>query len=189
MTDQTAPEPSMDEILASIRRIIAEDPPVAETSSAAPAEPEPEPQSQPQPQPQPEAESQREPESGAESHPEPEPEPLPEPVSAAEPEPVIAEREAAHEAVSASPSVNEPLVSEHAALLTASAFGDLAATVDEAAKLRSATSLPPPGRTLEDLVAEILRPMLKEWLDENLPAIVRARVDEEVARIARSRVP
>ena len=44
------------------------------------------------------------------------------------------------------------------------------------------------ARTLEDLVREMLRPMLKAWLDDNLPAIVQSTVDKEVERIARSRV-
>ncbi|MBV8594135.1 MAG: DUF2497 domain-containing protein, partial [Caulobacteraceae bacterium] len=44
------------------------------------------------------------------------------------------------------------------------------------------------GPTLEDLVRAELRPMLKAWLDNNLPAIVKARVDEEVERIAKGRV-
>jgi cell pole-organizing protein PopZ len=48
--------------------------------------------------------------------------------------------------------------------------------------------MPPPGRTLEDLIRELMQPMLKEWLDENLPAIVQARVDEEIERISRRRV-
>ena len=44
------------------------------------------------------------------------------------------------------------------------------------------------ARTLEDLVKEMLRPMLKSWLDDNLPQIVQATVDREVERIARGRV-
>ncbi len=48
--------------------------------------------------------------------------------------------------------------------------------------------MPPAGRTLEDVVRELLRPLLKAWLDENLPRIVEAKVAEEVERIARSRV-
>lgn len=39
--------------------------------------------------------------------------------------------------------------------------------------------------TLEGLMMEMLRPMLKEWLDANLPAIVERKVEEEVRRIAR----
>jgi cell pole-organizing protein PopZ len=44
------------------------------------------------------------------------------------------------------------------------------------------------GPTLEDLTKELLKPMVKAWLDENLDAIVRVRVDEEIERIARGRV-
>ncbi|MEM9375060.1 MAG: DUF2497 domain-containing protein [Pseudomonadota bacterium] len=39
--------------------------------------------------------------------------------------------------------------------------------------------------TIEGLVREMLRPMLKEWLDENLPGIVEKHVEAEVQRIAR----
>ena len=39
--------------------------------------------------------------------------------------------------------------------------------------------------TLEGLVKELLRPMIKEWLDANLPSIVEDKVEAEVQRIAR----
>ena len=39
--------------------------------------------------------------------------------------------------------------------------------------------------TLEGLVKELLKPMIKEWLDANLPAIVEDKVEAEVQRIAR----
>ena len=38
---------------------------------------------------------------------------------------------------------------------------------------------------LEAVVREMLRPMLKEWLDQNLPEIVQALVTREIARITR----
>lgn len=41
------------------------------------------------------------------------------------------------------------------------------------------------GRTIEDLVKEMLRPMLKDWLDRNLPAIVERYVEREVVRLTR----
>ena len=47
--------------------------------------------------------------------------------------------------------------------------------------------MPKDGRSLEDVTRELLRPLLKAWLDENLPRIVSAKVEEEVARIARLR--
>ncbi len=43
---------------------------------------------------------------------------------------------------------------------------------------------PVADNTLEGLVRELLRPMLKDWLDANLPRIVQATVDREVARIS-----
>jgi hypothetical protein len=43
------------------------------------------------------------------------------------------------------------------------------------------------GRTLEDIVVEMLRPMVKDWLDQNLPQIVEEKVEEEVQRVARRR--
>ena len=48
--------------------------------------------------------------------------------------------------------------------------------------------MPADGRTLEDVVRELLRPLLKQWLDENLPDIVQQTVDREVERIARGGV-
>lgn len=45
--------------------------------------------------------------------------------------------------------------------------------------------LPQKERTVEDLVKEILRPMLKDWLDANLPAIVEDLVRAEIERVAR----
>lgn len=41
------------------------------------------------------------------------------------------------------------------------------------------------GNSVEALVVAMLRPMLKEWLDVNLPRIVEDKVETEVARIAR----
>ncbi len=42
------------------------------------------------------------------------------------------------------------------------------------------------GDTVESLVQQLLRPMMKEWLDANLPAIVRQVVEKEVQRISTS---
>jgi cell pole-organizing protein PopZ len=40
-----------------------------------------------------------------------------------------------------------------------------------------------PDRTLEDVVRDILRPLLQTWLDENLPGIVERLVRDEIARV------
>jgi uncharacterized protein len=41
--------------------------------------------------------------------------------------------------------------------------------------------------TLEDLVRETLRPMLKSWLDEHLPSLVERMVEAEIERVTRGR--
>ncbi len=41
------------------------------------------------------------------------------------------------------------------------------------------------GGTVEDMVEDLLRPMLKEWLDDNLPGIVEKIVEREVTRLTR----
>jgi uncharacterized protein len=43
------------------------------------------------------------------------------------------------------------------------------------------------ARTLEDLVKEMLRPMLKSWLDDNLPSLVERIVKAEIERVSRGR--
>jgi cell pole-organizing protein PopZ len=43
------------------------------------------------------------------------------------------------------------------------------------------------ARTLEDLVKEMLRPMLKSWLDDNLPGLVERIVKTEIERVSRGR--
>lgn len=190
MSEQTSQEPTMEEILASIRRIISEDDaPDGEEGEATATAPAP-------------AEA-----GAAEAPAEPEPEPVAvEPESeAAVPEPIVAEApeeeeleltekvetlgdldvfspEAAEvEAVAAPPPPSAPietLVSERAATAAASSFGALSAAI----------TMPKGDRTLEDLVREMLRPMLQQWLDDNLPGIVQQAVEAEVDRIARSRV-
>ena len=47
----------------------------------------------------------------------------------------------------------------------------------------AATAPPPPGNPLEEVVREMLRPVLKQWLDDNLPAIVDEHVKREISRI------
>jgi cell pole-organizing protein PopZ len=83
---------------------------------------------------------------------------------------------------------NEALVGQASASATASSFDALKTAAGDAARERSSMVLPAPGRSLEDVTRELLAPLLKAWLDEHLPAIVQDRVDEEVTRIARGRV-
>lgn len=59
------------------------------------------------------------------------------------------------------------------------------ATVAGAFNMLSSTVLSNNPRTLEDLVSEMLRPMLKAWLDDNLPPLVERLVRAEIERVSR----
>jgi cell pole-organizing protein PopZ len=62
-----------------------------------------------------------------------------------------------------------------------------AAAVDSAFNSLAHTVLGNNARTLEDLVKEMLRPMLKSWLDDNLPGLVERIVRAEIERVSRGR--
>ena len=175
MTEQAAQEPTMEEILASIRRIISEDDAPAETAPVAEAAPEPAPiedevleLTEPYEAPATEAIGDLDVADAA---------PFP-----TEPAPAVTQPAAvAAEA--------ETLVGETAAASAASAFAGLAASFQkpEPAPVASAADMNfMSGNTVEAMVREMLRPMLKDWLDANLPAIVEAQVRKEVERIARN---
>ena len=59
--------------------------------------------------------------------------------------------------------------------------------VESAFKSLANTVLSNNARTLEDLVREMLRPMLKSWLDDNLPGLVERIVKAEIERVSRGR--
>ncbi|WP_309629282.1 DUF2497 domain-containing protein [Brevundimonas sp.] len=196
MTDTTAQEPTMEEILASIRRIISEDD--APAAEAAPA-PEPEPVEEASPALMDETPSVQEPEAEEEildltdryeapaaqtigdldvTAPADEPEPEPFPTSFAEPE-----RPAARDPEPSASSVPyDSLVGESAAAASASAFAGLSAAFRQPEPIPTGGV----GPTIDDLARSLLRPMLKDWLDANLPGIVEAAVKKEVERISRS---
>jgi len=69
-----------------------------------------------------------------------------------------------------------PMLSQTTVSAVESAFNTLAHTV-----------LSNNARTLEDLVKEMLRPMLKSWLDDNLPGLVERIVKAEIERVSRGR--
>ncbi|GEQ98249.1 pole-organizing protein PopZ [Iodidimonas gelatinilytica] len=179
----------MEEILASIRRIISEDSadegesssdesrPVEETQPEADSaldqadmEPEPAPEPEPEPEPEPAFEPEPEPEDDVleltdfvEAEPEPESEPdFDEPDSLAED---LADK-----------ITEEALVSSSTEERSSASFAELSAML--------VGGYEGAGNTLEGLVREMLKPMLRAWLDENLPRIVEDMVEREVARIA-----
>jgi hypothetical protein len=188
----------MEEILASIRRIIADDEPANETTesrqdnvatareSAAQAPPRP---------------------SAAPSHATPmSPPPGIAPADAAASTPPMTEEEidsmlahlrgtprqpsaasARTEAAAASepaPTLDAPrAASEERGLLSAATTAAVDAAFDALARTAQARN----GRTLEEVVSELLRPMLKTWLDENLPEMVERLVRAEIERVSRGR--
>lgn len=185
------PEPSMEEILASIRRIIADDnnapaqagaaaAPAAEAAAAPAAK-------QDAPADQPEAEvldltqpvEPRAPEfktiDGADVTFREEPRP-----SAPAPTPPAAPAKA--------PAAQAPAPSRGAAMKDQDLLSPTsAAAVSAAFNSLATTVLAENARTLEDLVKEMMRPMLKQWLEENLPGLVERMVRNEIERVARGR--
>jgi hypothetical protein len=61
------------------------------------------------------------------------------------------------------------------------------AAVDSAFSTLAQTPLTQNARSLEDSVREMLRPLLKAWLDENLPGMVERIVRSEIERVSRGR--
>ncbi|WP_419539020.1 PopZ family protein [Methylorubrum populi] len=118
------------------------------------------------------------PEFDPEPEPEPtfEPPPKPEPAFVPEPEPAPAPKAAERIRAAVEEQVSERLVSSHTVESVGQNFHLLAQTV-----------LSQNARTLEDLVQDMLRPMLKGWLDENLPHMVERLVRAEIERVARGR--
>ena len=57
------------------------------------------------------------------------------------------------------------------------------ASVGQAFSMLSSMVLTSQARTLEDLVQDMLRPMLKSWLDDNLPVMVERLVRAEIERV------
>jgi cell pole-organizing protein PopZ len=111
-----------------------------------------------------------------------EPEPVPEPIKAAPPP----------EPAKAAPVLEEPLYTPSSSAGLDEDRLISGGTEDKAAshfgKLSQTIAMPAPGRNLEDVVSELLKPLLKDWLDTHLPAIVEEKVQAEVERISRRRV-
>ena len=74
------------------------------------------------------------------------------------------------------PPIDRALISNETMAAVDSAFNTLAHTI-----------IGQNARTLEDLVKEMLRPMLQHWLDNNLPTLVERLVRQEIERVARGR--
>lgn len=98
-------------------------------------------------------------------------------VEAAEPE---APRPAVSEPASAGPAHAEP-ASNRPAIISAEAGRQVAGAFDELKEAFMASR----KRSFDEMAEEMLRPMLQDWLDNNLPLLVERLVREEIERIAR----
>ncbi|KTE03954.1 hypothetical protein ATE68_08640 [Sphingopyxis sp. H038] len=87
----------------------------------------------------------------------------------------------------AAPAAAE-LVSEASADAARQSLEALTAAVAPAVAAATVAAPPVAGRTMEDVVLDALRPMLKDWLDTNLPALVEAMVAKEISRITGKRL-
>ena len=188
----------MEEILASIRRIIADDQEAPKAPAAKPAPPPAAAVAPPPPAPAPEPAPEEDVLELAEVA---QPVKLSRPLLAEEP-PEIDFREIEEDA-----GLEETAVEEFAPRPTAPApafasppprpeparpdpadalLSDAShAAVGQAFNMLAHTVLTSNSRTLEDLVREMLRPMLKNWLDDNLPTMVERLVRAEIERVAR----
>jgi len=206
----------MEEILASIRRIIADDdasksaPRPAEPPKPAPVAAAPAPAARPAPPP-----------PRAPAPPEPSPMDAAPAAEAAEPEPAVAmqvEDQAADILdLTESMAMPQPVPSPPPQFRTIDGSFDVSYeepaeqpappppaydstergrlmsnvasdAVDSAFNTLAQTVLVQNARTLEDLVREMLRPMLKAWLDDNLPGMVERLVRNEIERVSRGRM-
>lgn len=170
-------EPSMEEILSSIKRIIAED------SEPTARRPDPEPASEPEPEPDPEPDVLELTQLAAEpetmrAH---EPEFAPDLSVSAEEAPAIAD---APVAPFSPPAFDPEPAREQAEALVSAATADASrAAFASLSRMVVKPEDPAADNTLEGLVREMLRPMIKQWLDAHLPDIVQSTVDREIARI------
>lgn len=182
-------EPSMEEILASIRRIIADDTLGTKKDEPAARAPEPAAMDEPDGDVLDLAEVATIPSQPAMTKlPEiemPMPvdvdvdmmaEPMPAPMMAMEPEPVFVAPPA--------PAPTKPIASM-GALENRILSDQTGAMVSQAFQALSRNVTIPTGRTLEEIVIDLVRPMLKGWLDENLPGIVERLIKAEIERVAR----
>ncbi len=181
-------EPSMEEILASIRRIISEDGEAPQAGAghaeddvlvltqevggdesgvtlAAPA-PEPPPVLEVAP---------------------PEPAPFEPALSMAEPEPPPAQPAPPPTpppaAPLSAPEFGRRIISDNTATASLAALSELVSRTHRGSDVDS-LPMGQSNRTLEDLTRELLLPMLKTWLDANLPQVVERIVREEIGRLA-----
>jgi cell pole-organizing protein PopZ len=204
MSDDGQQEPSIDDILASIRKILSEDEEGGEGAVAAAPEEDSAPEPMPEPEPEPDVEEDDGPGLApflAEDDDDPEPEPAP-PVAELDAleltDSMMVEEQGQEEAFGEpmpkpeavpplqgipeqpyQPYDQEGLVADQVEHASGSHIAQLAQAVAQ----ERALTLGNQGITMEQLVREICTPVLKHWLDHNLPYMVERIVGQEIERI------
>ena len=199
-TPSAQQEPTMEEILASIRRIISEDAEGPKPGVSAAVQPAPVAAVQPVPAPAPAPVAapvvvEREPEvleltnivqddGTVEREPEPMPEPprrrpQPEPI----PEPRVTRRAPAPEPRHMRNQSDLDMVEKDDGILSSQASSAINNAFGMLSRERDVSVS---GASLEDIVTQIMKPLLAQWLDEHLPEIVERVVQQEIERAARS---
>ncbi len=163
----------MEEILASIRRIITEDAENAGKASATAGEQDILELTQ-----KVEADGSVVPVSPRQPPPD---EAAPAPAAVAVEEPPVQPAPAPAALQSAGEEPTERLVSDSVAAASVAALSSLARAASPAAPGEPLAG----NRVLEEATRELLKPLLKTWLDAHLPALIERIVREEIARLAR----
>jgi uncharacterized protein len=175
---KTAQEPSMEEILSSIRRIIAEDEPGAQPASAAAAPADLPPMGDDEDEDDDVLELTEV--VGGPAAPLPPMATAPPVEAASLPAPAPVPDLPESHAMPAQ-AIVDSLVSPVAANASTNAFARLAKAAGSDEKRSVAVG----GVTVEQLLVDLLTPMLRDWLDKNLPEIVERVVEQEVKKLAR----
>jgi hypothetical protein len=172
-TDQQ--EPSMEDILTSIRRILSEEggeeteEPREDDAATPPLEPVSTPEFPSPPETVVEM-TELEPEPGSQPEPEPEREIVLEDMELPPTEPE------SDNVLVLTPQMRAPLVSATAATASADVLNQLAKAILDRRDLAIGNR----DVTLEGMVREMMRPLLKEWLDRNLPYLIERLVKKEI---------
>jgi len=98
-----------------------------------------------------------------------------------QPSPVTVEAEAAAPPTETSPDMSAEALSARPALVSEQTSRQVAAAFEELSEAFASRS----RKTFDEMAQEMLRPMLQDWLDNNLPTLVERLVREEIERVAR----
>ena len=170
----------MEEILASIRNIISEDSPAGAVAGDPPAAPPAAPPPAPPPPPKPVVTPAPSPVSVLDLTNEVKDDGSIVPVNAAPAPPPSPPPQAPVYADQHVELDDGGLVSAPVANVAAQSFATLVSSVGASRGLPLGNT----AQTLEELTKDLLRPMLKQWLDANLATIVQRVVEREVAKLA-----